>query len=398
MRRAQKMTGDLLAMLGHFTRSGAAWRGLGLALLWCWGAANATAAVPCNASELAYLGTDGVGIRAIRFDACAGTLAPLGQPADARKSRWLLKHPRLPVLYAAVEGAEGDGRVLAYTVDGRTGGLSLLGEGAAGGAGTTHLWLDAPSMTLLAANFAAGTVSSIALLPDGKPGALVSTIKATGSGPHRRQASPHAHGVAIDPSGRHALVADMGADRVFVYGFERTTRSLVPDDATAPRSFQAAAGSGPRRAVFSATGRMVYVLSELTAEITALRWDASSGRLASVQTLALSSAEFAGTRSASELALSPDGRFLYVGNRGESQLLVYRVDVGSGELTPVQRLPSGGEAPWAFDIHPSGQWMLVANYRSNRVNLLRIDATSGRLSDTGVTLDSPAPVSVLFVN
>jgi 6-phosphogluconolactonase len=392
------MTGDLLTMLGHFKGSVRTWRKLGLALLWCVGMASATAAVPCNPSELVYLGTDGVGIQAVRFDACAGTLTLLKQAADARKSRWLAKHPRLPVLYAAAESTDGDGRVLAYTVDGRTGGLAWLGEAAAGGAGTTHLWLDASSMTLLAANFGAGSVSSIALSPDGKPGALVSTIKATGSGPHRRQASPHAHGVTIDPSGRYALVADMGADRVFVYGFERTTRALVPDDAAAPRSFQAPAGSGPRRAVFSASGRNVYVLSELTAEITALRWNASLGRLEPLQTLALSSPDFVGTRSASELALSADGRFLYVGNRGENQLLVYRVDTDSGELAPVQRLPSGGEAPWAFDIHPSGQWMLVANYRSNRISLMRIDTASGRLSDTGIALESPAPVSVLFVN
>lgn len=385
-------------MLRHFEKWVLARCSFGLALLGCVNMAGAASVAPCNPSELVYLGTDGVGIRAVRFDACAGKLTMLGQTADAKKPRWLLKHPQLPVLYTAAEGGDADGRVLAYTMDGRTGGLMLLGEMGAGGAGTTHLLLDAPSMTLLAANFGSGTVSSMALQPDGKPGALVSTIKATGSGPHRRQASPHAHGVAVAPSGRHALIADMGADRVFVYGFDRATRALQPDDASAPRSYQAPAGSGPRRAVFGARGRVVYVLTELSAEITVLHWDALPGRLTPVQTLALSGPEFEGTKSASELALSRDGRFVYVANRGENQLIVYRVDAGSGELAPVQRLSSGGDTPWAFDIHPSGQWMLVANYRSHRVNLLRIDTESGLLSDTGVALDSPAPVSILFVN
>lgn len=385
-------------MLRHFENWMKARRRLVFVLLWCMGMAGAAAAAPCNPSELVFLGTDGVGIRAARFDACAGTLTPLAQAADAKKSRWLLRHPQLPVLYAAAEGDDAGGYVLAYSVDGRTGGLTPLGEAGAGGAGTTHLWLDAPSMTLMAANFGAGTVSSMALQPDGKPGALVSTIKATGSGPHRRQASPHAHGVAVDPSGRHALVADMGADRVFVYGFDRATRALQPDDASAPRSYQAPAGSGPRRAVFGAQGRVVYVLNELSAEITTLRWDAVPGKLTPVQTLALSGPEFEGAKSASEFALSRDGRFAYVANRGENQLIVYRVDAASGELAPVQRLPSGGEAPWAFDIHPSGQWMLVANHRSQRVNLFRIDTATGLLSNTGVALESPTPVSVLFVN
>ena len=385
-------------MLLHFDLRALVRQGLGLALLWCTATAGAAASAPCNPSELAFVGTDGTGIRAVRFDACAGKLTMLGQTADAKKPRWLLKHPQLPVLFAAAEGTEADGRVLAYSIAAQTGGLTPVGEASAGGAGTTHLWLDAPSMTLMAANFGAGSVSSLALFADGRPGALVSTIKATGSGPHRRQASPHAHGVTVDPSGRHALVADMGADRVFVYGFERATRALQPDDAVALRSYQAPAGSGPRRAVFGAIGRTVYVLSELSAEVTALKWDSALGKLSPVQTLALSGPGFEGVKSASELALGRDGRFVYVANRGENQLVVYRVDADSGELAPVQRISSGGETPWAFDIHPSGQWMLVANYRSQRLNLFRIDTASGLLSDTGVALDSPAPVSVLFVN
>ncbi|BEU98713.1 lactonase family protein (plasmid) [Acidovorax sp. DW039] len=298
----------------------------------------------------------------------------------------------------AAEGAQTDGRVFAYAIAEHTGGLNPMGDASAGGAGTTHLWLDAPSMTLLAANFGTGSTSSLTLHTDGRPGVLVSSIQAYGSGPHRRQASPHAHGIAVDRTGRHALVADMGADRVFVYGFNRSTRSLAADWPNVQRAYQAPAGSGPRRAVFSATGHMVYVLSELSAEITALRWDSTLGSLEAVQTLPLTTPGFEGVKSASELAPSRDGRFVYAGNRGENQILVYRADADSGELELVQRHPSGGDVPWAFDIHPSGQWMLVAHHRSQRLSLHRIDKTSGRLSDTGVTLDVPAPVSVLFVN
>jgi hypothetical protein len=40
--------------------------------------------------------------------------------------------------------------------------------------------------------------------------------KTSGSGPHRRQKSPAAHGVAIDPTHRYLPVADFSADRIFV--------------------------------------------------------------------------------------------------------------------------------------------------------------------------------------
>ena len=347
---------------------------------------GATAAECSNTSELAYIGTDGTSLRALRLNACAGQLAVIGPVAEVTKPRWLVAHPKLPLVYAAF-----DGGVIAYAMDRKTGALTKVNEADGGGAGTTFLAFDAASSTLLTANFGAGSVGALTVKPDGSLGDLVSTIKATGSGPHRRQTSPHAHSVSLDSTGRYALVADLGADRIFVYRFDRTNHKLSEDSAFATPS-----GSGPRRALFGASGRFVYALNELTAEVMVLRWDAP--RLSTVQTLPLSSADFQGTKSASEIAVSHDGRFVYVANRGENTLMVFSVNAGTGELTLVQRLPSGGEAPWAFDLHPSGKWLLVANYRSNRLNLFSMDAATGQLKDIAQALESPGPVSVTFVN
>ncbi|MGC3984236.1 MAG: lactonase family protein [Pseudorhodoferax sp.] len=378
------------------TRMGACRR---LAALLLGGLAFAAGAADCRPDALVYVGSEQDGIRALRFDACAGTLAPLdGTAAAVRKPRWLLQHPTLPVLYATAEGAGSDqGLVLAYTFDERSGALAPLGQAGSGGAGPTHLAIDAAAPALLVANFGAGTVSSLALQADGRAGPLRSTLQDSGSGPHRRQAGPHAHGVALDPSGRFALVADMGADRVFVYGFDRASQQLRSTaEGGAPCAWAAPAGSGPRRAVFGADGRTVYVLGELSAQLTVLRWDGAAGCLAPLQALELSESGFQGQRSASELALGRDGRFLYVADRGAHQLLVYRV-AADGTLELAQRLPSGGTGPWAFDIDASGRWLLVAHHGSNGLALLAIDPASGRLAPAGPALPVPAPFSVLFV-
>lgn len=356
------------------------------------GCALAPAAAPqCQADGLAYVGTDGSALRALRVDTCAGRLALVGPVADVAKPRWTVSHPTQPVLYAALDA----GRVAAFAVDRATGALQPLDDAPAGGTGTTHLYLDAPSMTMLVANFSSGSASTLAVHADGRLGERVSTLQATGSGPHRRQASPHAHGLAVSADGRFALVADMGADRVFVYGLDRATHALRPDDAG--RSFATPAGSGPRRAVFGAGGRVVYVLNELSAEIMTLRWDGAAGRLTPLQTLPVSTPEFQGAKSTSEIKLSPAGRHVYVGNRGENLLTVYRADPGTGELSLVQRLPSGGDGLWHFDLDPTGRWLLVANYRSNRITLFAVDPATGRLADTGQSVESPAPVSVSFL-
>lgn len=362
------------------------------------GAAAWSSAAPADVrAEVVYVGTQGHQVHALRFDPLRGTLAPVGPVADGPRTTWAVAHPALPILYAVDDDSAREGSVIAYAVDRASGALTKTGAVDSGGKGTTYLWLDAPSRTLLAANFASGSVSSIAVHTDGSLGALVSTLAETGSGPHRRQASAHAHSAAVDPSGRYVLVPDLGADRVFVYGFDRATHKLAADDAAQPRAFATPPGSGPRHLVFGADGKFVYLLNELTAQVMVLRWDAAQGRLALVQTLATSSAGFTGQASGAEIALGTGGRFVYVANRSENVLLVYRVDAASGELTQVQRTACGGATPWSFTLHDAGRWMLVANQKSGTVNVFAIDPATGMLADAGQSAAVPTPVSLAFV-
>lgn len=347
-------------------------------------------------ADLVYVGSQGNQLRALRFDTDSGKLSEAGVVAQGLRPTWTVAHPQLPVLYAVDDDSARPGSVTAFAIDRASGALRKLNDAPTGGNGATYLWLDAPSRTLLAANFGAGSASSIAVRADGSLGELVSTIKASGSGPHRRQASPHAHSAAVDPSGRYVLVPDLGADRVFIYAFDRASHALSSPPSSS-RAYAAPPGSGPRHLVFSADGRFVWLLNELTAEVTALRWDAQQGMLTPVQTLQTSSAEFGGSRSGAEILLSPDGRFVYVEDRGERTLVVYRVDPASGELSLVQRIASGGEVPWGMAIHPSGRWLLAAHQRSGTVNVFRIDPATGLLTNTGEAAVTTTPVSLTFV-
>lgn len=358
-------------------------------------------------ADLVYVGSQGNQIRALRFDAESGKLAVIGPVAEGLRPTWTLAHPQLPVLYATDDQAGKEGAVVAFAIDRATGALRRLNDAPTGGNGATYLWLDAPAAnaaasgsagaagTLLVANFGGGSASSIAVRADGSLGALASTIKATGSGPHRRQTSPHAHSAAVDPSGRYALVPDLGADRVFIYALDRANHVLSPDGS---RAYIAPPGSGPRHLVFSTDGRFVWLLNELTGKVTTLRWDAQQGSLSPLQTQQTSSANFEGPRSGAEILRSPDGRFVYVEDRGERTLVAYRVNASTGELSFVQRIPTGGEVPWGMAIHPSGKWLLVAHQRSNSVNVFSIDKASGLLADTGVSAEAPRAVNITFVS
>jgi 6-phosphogluconolactonase len=140
----------------------------------------------------------------------------------------------------------------------------------------------------------------------------------------------------------------------------------------------------------------VYLLNELTADLQTLRWDTKDGQLTHRRTLPLGTPGFPGTKSASDLAVSRDGRFVYAGNRGENSLVVLAVDPRTDVLRPIRQVPCGGVTPWSFAVHPSGRWLLVANEASSTVNLFRVDQRSGGLTDTGRSLAIPNPDSVTF--
>ena len=352
-----------------------------------------TPAPACAPAALAYVGTDGGQVQALRLDACAGTLADLGPVAQLAKPRWFVANPTLSIVYVANDVAGKDGSVIAYRVNRNTGALTKINEVDAGGIGTTHLWLDVPSSTLIAANFFSGSATSLAVNADGSVGALASTVKETGSGPHKRQTKAHAHGIALDPTGQWALVSDLGADRVFVYGFDRASRALAP--ASDEHAYAVAPGSGPHHSAFSPDGRFVYTLDELTADVQVLRWDAAAARLSAVQSVAISSADDKGARSGAEVLVSRDGRFVYVEDRGENTIVAYARDAATGQLLLLQRVASGGDKPWALAIDPTGRWMLVAN--ATRVSLFKIDAAAGTLSDTGQSVASATPLSIGFM-
>jgi 6-phosphogluconolactonase len=363
------------------------------------GCATAQAGRANDPGDLFFIGTQGNQIQAARLDTRTGTMTLVGPVGDLERPTWLVRHPQLPILYSVSEvGGDGksDGKIVAFHINRGTGTLTRTSEAGAGGGGTTNLWFDAKSRTALAANFGGATVSSIAVRPDGSLGALASVIKITGSGPHRRQQSPHPHGVTVDPSGRYALLADLGVDKLFVYPLDPRTHKLSENGPDGPHHFALPPGAGPRHFVFHPNGRFVYLLGELTAQIFALRWDAKAGRLSQIEALSLDTPGYAGNRSAAEVRVSRDGRFAYSSNRGESAIVVHAIDPRTGMLSEVQRIKSGGENPWTFTLHPDGRWMVVANQRSDKLNLFRVDPRTGLLAETGASLAVTKPVNITF--
>lgn len=350
--------------------------------------------------ELVYFGTHGdqpgQEMFGAWFDETTGDLTPLGSVADVYRATWLTADPDRDVLYSVSEaGNDGksNGRVLSFKVDRATGKLTQLSNVDAGGGGTTHLDYDARSHSLFAANFGSGTVSVLPVDKAGRIGPVASLGHDYGTGPNRRQSGPHAHAVTVAPAGNFVLVPDLGADRTFVYRFDPKNRALAP---AVPPFAQVPPETGPRHIVFGRNGRFAYLATELNAQVIVYRWN-PAGTLTPLQTVDLMPAGFIGQRSAAEIAVSNDGRFLYISSReGENAIYAFAIDKRTGKLTRVQRIETGIR-PWSFALSPRQKWMLVAEEGVSAVSILARDPATGKLTDTGKSLPVFKPVNVTFV-
>jgi 6-phosphogluconolactonase len=364
-------------------------------------AALAASAVASAADKplTVYVGTytDGTsrGIYRFTFDPATGSAGEPVLAAEAQSPSFLALHPGGRFVYAVGEIGSFQGKrtgvVSAFAIDPKTGDLKLVNQQPSEGTGPTHLSVDKGGKNVLVANYGGGNVVVLPIAPDGALKPVSSNQVHQGSGPNKgRQEKPHAHGIYLDPSERFALAPDLGADRVFVYRFDAAKGTLEPHGAGTPEP-----GSGPRHLAFHPNGKLAYVINELTSTITVFSWDAEKGALTSIQTISCLPAGYSGTSWTAEVAVSPDGRFVYGSNRGDDSLAVFAVDAATGKLTVKGHVPVGGKNPRHFTIDPSGRFVLAGHQASGTVGILKLDPATGMPSLLGSPVKVDKPVCLL---
>jgi len=174
--------------------------------------------------------------------------------------------------------------------------------------------VDATGKCLLIANYGTGTIAALPIHADGSLGEAATTIQHTGSGPNpQRQAGPHAHSILPSPDNRFALDCDLGLDRIFINRLNASAAKLTANE---PAFATVSPGSGPRHFVFSHDGKFVYVINEMGGTITVFSYAAKNAAMSEVQTVSTLPKDFSGTNTCAEIALHPNGKFLYGSNRG----------------------------------------------------------------------------------
>ncbi len=344
-------------------------------------------------------GGPGIGFSVARFNLETGALSAPELVAEAPLPAYFVISPDQRFLYTCNSGDSFHGRpnggISAYTLDARTGGLSFINAVSAEGLDPSYITLDRPGTHVLVANYKSGNFVIYAVLPDGSLGARTDLVQHTGSSIHPiRQLHAFAHSIIEDPSGRFVLVADLGIDKLLVYRYDNTTGTVTSND---PPGVDVTPGDGPRHVSFHPNGRWAYLVAEMGSSVHVFEWHADTGTLVPIERSSTLPDDFAGVSTTAEIRVHPNGKFVYVTNRGLNSLAIFAIDQQTGRLTLFDQVPTRGEKPRNFEFSPDGSWLIVTNHDSHNATVYSLNQDTGRLTQVGDPVAMPYPYCPRFL-
>ncbi len=361
---------------------------------------NATEKKPPAGQYIVYVGTyttktESKGINAFRFDAATGKMTPAHLAAESPDPSFVAVHPNGKYLYAVNEAGQSS-MVSAFAIDAANEKLIPLNQLPALGEDPCYISFDRSGKYVFIANYSSGNIAVFPILADGKLGEHTAVVQNAGAlGPNKeRQEGPHAHWIEASPDNRFLLIADLGLDEVLLYRFDAANGSITPNQ---PAFVRLKPGAGPRHIAFHPNGKFVFVAGEVDSTVTSFSFDAKKGTLKQLAVLSTLPADYSGRNDVAEIAVHPNGKFLYVSNRGHDSIAVFAIDRSKGTLAFVAHVPTGGKEPRHFAIDPTGKYLLAENQLSDNIAEFHIDPHTGKLTPTSEVISLPSPVCLQFV-
>ncbi len=312
------------------------------------------------------------GIYTCRMNNQTGELTVLDVTSDIQNPSFLTISPDKKFLYAVAENG-GDaltryGSVVAYKI---TEGYKLLkiNEMPSYGAAPCFISMDKKGKFVFIANYSTGNIVSYAVKPDGGLTDTICMKKDAGK-------QPYAHQIFESPDETSVFVVDKGSDKIFIYGKGKN------GNLTLKNSVATAAGLGPRHLALAPDLKHAYVINELGSSINAYSFNQQTNDLKELQTISTLPNDFKSNNTCAEIAVHPNGRFVYGSNRGHNSIAIFKIKDNSGILEVVGHEPTQGDIPRFFMITPDGNLLLVANQNSDNIVAFSIDKTTGKLTPT----------------
>ncbi len=339
---------------------------------------------------------NGRGIHIFEVNRETGELIPKGHFELGTSPSRLAINASGTRMYSANEtdkvGDTKEGTVSSFAIDPENGQLKRLNTVPSGGDGPTYVSIHPSKKFLLVANYFGGTIAVLPIHADGTLGKATDVKVDEGKiGPTRATNAPpgsfafsghdrtHAHMIQPDPSGRFVLHVDLGLDKIFIWKFDEKTGTLSP---TKQGFVSLPPGDGPRHFNFHPHGHWLYSLQEEGSTIALFDYEDHTGKLTHRKTVSSLPPGYKGSNFCSEILISADGNYVYVGNRLHDGVGIFKVGT-KGELTYVGEEWTRGNYPRCFNFDPTGNFFYTCNQRADNLATFRVNKKTGLLDFTG---------------
>jgi len=307
-------------------------------------------------------------VSAFRLDENNGVLAPIGTfavpgPTASCFSFPLAVSPDKRFLFVVLRNEPWS--IRSFAIDAATGRLDYLGFGPLAD-NTCYVSTDKTGRFLLSASYQG---SKIAVNPIGSDGVVRPPQQIIDT-------ELKSHSVLVDAANRYALSACLGGDIFYQWRFDSESGRLTPNE---PPFVPVKKHSGPRHFVFHPNGRVVYLVTEHAVTILVYDYDPGKGTLTEKQVLNALTPIPGDKIWATDIHITPDGRFLYAAERGSSTLAMLKVDAEAGTLSLTGHVVTEKQ-PRGFAIDRTGRFLYCTGQLSTRMSSYEIDSTSGNLT------------------
>ncbi len=352
---------------------------------------------------------NGGGIYLLQVNSETGALTPSKVFPDLFNPTCLALNSKRDRLYVTHEltryrGAQS-GSVSAYAIDRASGELSLLNTVSSEGAEPAYVSVHPSSRWVFVANYTGGNISAFPILENGNIGTSsdsrrvklpIGASKASGAPEGSFAISghdqSHAHMILADRTGRHVLSTDLGADQIFVWGFDAATGKFSQK----PAAVALPSGDGPRHFCFHPNNRWLYSLQEEASTISLFEYQESTGSLKLTHELSSLPRGFKGSSFASEIKVARDGRFLYAANRLHDSISYFAIG-DSGKPVFAGEEWTRGDYPNSFEFSAAGTFLYSCNTKGDSIATFSVNRATGRLKFTDQYTAVGSPSVITFI-
>ena len=109
------------------------------------------------------------------------------------------------------------------------------------------------------------------------------------------------------------------------------------------------------------------------------RWDTEKPTLVSGPEVSSLPSDYDGPNTCAQIKISPDGRNLYVANRGHDSIAVFDILENDPGVALKANVPAEAK-PRVFALDPSGRWLISVGQDSGYMILYERDAETGMLT------------------